>query len=226
MSDGERSVGAEPSEAVAALAAHGVAAAHEAYGRAGLLDAAIRPIQQGIRLAGPAVTVLCPGSDNLMIHMAVEQCHPGDVLVVATAPQGDASGVIGELLATSLRAHGVIAAVIDAGVRDVAALRAMGFPVWSRWITAQGTTKHGPGTVNRAVLCAGQEVAPGDIIVADDDGVACITAASAVDVARAVVERVAHEDSIRARLAAGELSADILGLRHAAGGMRIASGEQ
>jgi 4-hydroxy-4-methyl-2-oxoglutarate aldolase len=226
MSDGERSAGAEPSDVVATLAAHGVAAAHEVYGRAGLLDPSVRPIQQGIRLAGPAVTVLCAPADNLMIHMVIEQCRPGDVLVVATDPPGDASGVIGELLATSLRAHGVIAAFVDAGVRDVAELRAMEFPVWSRWITAQGTTKRGPGAVNRAVVCAGQEVTPGDIIVADDDGVVCIAAASAVEVARGVVARVAHEESIRARLAAGELSADILGLRDAAGRVRIASGEQ
>jgi 4-hydroxy-4-methyl-2-oxoglutarate aldolase len=216
----------DPSSAVSTLAAHGVAAAHEAYGKAGLLDPYIRPIQQGVRLAGPAVTVLSPAGDNLMIHMAVEQCRPGDVLVVATAPPGDASGVIGELLATALRAHGVVAAIIDAGVRDIAELRAMAFPVWSRWITAQGTTKRAAGAVNRSVVCGGQEVAPGDIIVADDDGVACIAAASAIDVARGVVMRVAHESSIRARLAAGEFSADILGLRGAASGVRIESGEQ
>ena len=223
MSGGDRSVEADRSAAVATLATHGVAAAHEAFGRAGLLDPAIRPIQQGIRIAGPAVTVLCPPADNLMIHMAVEHCRPGDVLVVATGPPRNA-GVVGELLATSLRAHGVIGAVIDAGVRDVAELRAMGFPVWSRWITAQGTTKHGAGAVNRAVVCAGQEVEPGDVIVADDDGVVCVAAASAVEVARGVLERVAHEREIRARLAAGELSADILGLRVAAARARIAPG--
>jgi 4-hydroxy-4-methyl-2-oxoglutarate aldolase len=226
MPDGARPAGAEPSDAVAILAAHGVAAAHEVYGRKGLLDPSVRPIQQGIRIAGPAVTVQCAPADNLMIHMAVEQCGPGDVLVVATEPPGAASGVIGELLATSLRAHGVIAAVIDAGVRDVAELRAMGFPVWSRWITAQGTTKHGPGTVNRRVACAGQEVAPGDIIVADDDGVVCIAATRALEVARGVLERVAHEQSIRARLGAGELTSDILGLRDLAAGARNASGER
>lgn len=226
MPEGERPAGSDLSDAVATLAAHGVAAAHEAYGRAGLLDPLVRPIQDGVRIAGPAVTVRCPPADNLMLHLAVEQCHPGDVLVVATDPPGDPSAVIGELLATSLRAHGVIAAVIDAGVRDVAELRGMGFPVWSRWITAQGTAKHGPGMVNRRVVCAGQEVAPGDIIVADDDGVVCIAATRAIEVARGVVERVAHEASIRARLAAGELTADILGLRDAAGGARIASGEQ
>jgi 4-hydroxy-4-methyl-2-oxoglutarate aldolase len=226
MPDGHRPAGSELSDAIATLAADGVAAAHEVYGRAGLLDPLVRPIQGGIRVAGPAVTVRCRAADNLMIHLAVDQCHPGDVLVVAMDPPGDPSAVIGELLATSLRAQGVIAAVIDAGVRDVAELRGMGFPVWSRWITAQGTTKHGPGTVNRRVVCAGQEVAPGDIIVADDDGVVCIAAARAIEVARGVVERVAHEESIRARVAAGELTADILGLRDAAGGARIASGEQ
>jgi 4-hydroxy-4-methyl-2-oxoglutarate aldolase len=225
MPDGEQSVEADLSAAVATLAAHGVAAAHEAFGRGGLLDPAIRPIQQGIRVAGPAVTVLCPPADNLMIHMAVEHCRPGDVLVVATGPPRIA-GVIGELLATSLRAHGVVGAVVDTGVRDVAELRAMGFPVWSRWITAQGTTKHGAGAVNRAIVCAGQAVEPGDVIVADDDGVVCIAAASAIEVARDVVERVAHESEMRARLAAGELSADILGLRAAAARARIAPGER
>ncbi len=226
MTDGERSSGAEPHPAVATLAAHGVAAAHEAYGKTGLLDQAIRPIQQGARVAGPALTVLCPRADNLTIHMAVEQCRPGDLLVVATMPPGDAAGVIGELLATSLHAHGVIGAIVDAGVRDVYELRAMGFPVWSRWITAQGTTKHGAGAVNRTVVCAGQEVAPGDIIVADDDGVVCIAAASVLDVADRVVERVAHEDLLRARLAAGELSADILSLREVAARVGIASGDR
>ena len=221
MSGGDRSVDAELSAAVASLATHGVAAAHEAFGRAGLLDPAIRPIQQGIRIAGPAVTVLCPPADNLMIHMAVEHCRPGDVLVVATGPPRNAA-VVGELLATSLRAHGVIGAVIDAGVRDVADLRAMVFPVWSRWITAQGTTKHGAGAINCAVVCAGQEVEPGDVIVADDDGVVCIPAGSVVEVARGVLQRVAQESEMRVRLAEGELSADILGLRVAAARARIA----
>ncbi|MHB8488978.1 MAG: 4-carboxy-4-hydroxy-2-oxoadipate aldolase/oxaloacetate decarboxylase [Candidatus Dormibacteria bacterium] len=221
----ERSVGRVPSAAVATLASHGVAAAHEAYARAGLLDPALRPIQQGMRLAGRAVTVLCPPADNLMIHMAIEHCHPGDVLVVATVPLR-AAGVLGELLATSLRAHGAIAAVIDSGVRDVAALRAMGFPVWSRWISAQGTTKEGPGAVNDAIACAGQVIEPGDIIVADDDGVVRIPAASAVDVAHRVADLAAHEAAIRERLAAGALSADILGLREAAARAGIPSGDR
>ena len=208
--------------AVAILAEHGVAAAHEVYNRAGLLDPSIRPIQQGVRLAGPAVTVLCQRDDNLMIHLAVERCRPGDVLVVATEPPGSA-GVIGELLATSLRAHGVIGAVVDAGVRDVADLRAMGFPVWSRWISAQGTTKTNVGAVNGPVVCAGQTIEAGDVIVADDDGVVAIRGESLAEVARGIVERVTYEKSLRARLAAGELSADILGLREVAADIGTAS---
>jgi len=146
MPEGSRSIGSELSAAVTTLPSTASLAAHEANGRAGLLDATLRPIQQGVRLAGTAVTVLCAAGDNLMIHMAVEQCRPGDVLVVATCRQANASGVIGELLATSLRARGVIAAVVDSGVRDVAELRAMGFPVWSRWITRrerQSMCRHG-----------------------------------------------------------------------------------
>jgi 4-hydroxy-4-methyl-2-oxoglutarate aldolase len=208
---------AEEAAALATLAEHGVAAAHEVYHRSGLLDPSMRPIQQGICIAGPAVTVRCPPGDNLTIHLAVEHCRPGDVLVVATEPPGSA-GVLGELLVTSLRAHGVIAAVVDAGVRDVAELRAMGFPIWSRWISAQGTTKAEVGAVNSPVVCAGQMIEPGDVIVADDDGVVAIRAGSAVEVAHGVVEHVEHERAIRARLAAGELSADILGLREVAAG--------
>jgi 4-hydroxy-4-methyl-2-oxoglutarate aldolase len=232
MAGSERSVGRWSPEvrtltsaeaaAVAILADHGVAATHEVYNRAGLLDPSMRPIQQGVSLAGPAVTVQCSPADNRMIHMAVEHCRPGDVLVVATDPPGSA-GVIGELLATSLRAHGVIGAVVDAGVRDVATLRAMGFPVWSRWISAHGTTKTEMGAVNRAVVCAGQVVEAGAVIVADDDGVVTIRTVSVVEVARAVVERVANEKAIRARLAAGELSADILGLREVAADIGTAS---
>jgi 4-hydroxy-4-methyl-2-oxoglutarate aldolase len=198
--------------AVARLAALGVTTVHEAQERRGLLDAAVRPIQQGVRLAGPAVTVLCQPGDNLMIHLAVEVCREGDVLVVAMAsPSSD--GVLGELLATSLRAHGVIAAIVDAGVRDVAELRAMRFPVWSRWISAQGTSKTHPGAVNRPIVCAGHLVSPGDVIVADDDGAVCVAARDAAEVAERAEQRAAHEDQLRERLAAGELSADLLGLR-------------
>ncbi|MBJ7593350.1 MAG: 4-carboxy-4-hydroxy-2-oxoadipate aldolase/oxaloacetate decarboxylase [Candidatus Dormibacteraeota bacterium] len=197
---------------VARLTALGVATVHESQGRRGLLNASVRPIQDGVRVAGPALTVLCQPGDNLMIHLAVEKAHEGDVLVVAMASPSDA-GMIGELLATSLRAHGVIAAVIDAGVRDVAELRAMGLPVWSRWINAQGTTKTQHGTINRTVVCAGQSVSAGDVIVADDDGVVCVPAPQAATVAAQAEERAAHEDEVRARLAAGELTVDLLGLR-------------
>lgn len=200
---------------VARLAALGVAAAHEAQGRRGLLDPAVRPIQAGVRVAGPAVTVLCQPGDNLMIHLAVEHCQPGDVLVVAMS-SASSDGMLGELLATSLRVHGAIAVVVDAGVRDVAELRAMGFPVWSRWISARGTSKHGAGAVNRPVVCADQAVAAGDVIVADDDGVVCVPQHSAGQVADDAERRVAHEYATRARLAAGELTVDLLGLREVA----------
>lgn len=224
MPDDARDAGAEPvilprppradSTLVARLAASGVVAAHEVSGRTGLLDASIWPIQPGTRIAGSAVTVLCPPDDNLAIHVAVEHCVPGDVLVVAVTQPSDA-GMLGELLATSLRAHGVIAAVVDAGVRDVAELREMGFPVWSRWISARGTTKRAAVSVNHSVVCAGQAVEPGDVVIADDDGVMCVTARDAARVADLAGKRVAHEQQLRARLAAGELSLDLLGLREA-----------
>ncbi len=207
-------VRADP-RAVARLAAVGVTAAHEAQGRRGLLDPSLRPVQQGVRLAGTAVTVLCPPGDNLMIHLAVQHCANGDVLVVATTEPSD-HGVIGDLLATSLRSHGVLAVVVDAGVRDVAELRAMGFPAWSRWVSARGTGKVGAGSVNRPVVCAGQAVNPGDAIVADDDGVVCVPAAEAAAVAAAAEQRVAHECELRRRFRNGELSADLLGLREVA----------
>ncbi len=210
-----RRVARPAAAAVARLAAAGVTTVHEAQGRSGLLDPSLRPIQQGVGLAGPAVTVLCPAGDNLMIHLAVEHCRPGDVLVVTMDP-ASSDGVLGELLATSLRAHGVVAAVLDTGVRDVAQLRAMRFPVWSCSVSASGTTKSGAGAVNRPVVCAGQMVNPGDVIVADDDGVVCVASLGALAVADRAEQRVAHEDALRQRLAAGELSADLLGLRDVA----------
>ncbi len=197
---------------VARLAAVGVTTAHEAQDRRGLLDPSVRPIQEGARVAGTAVTALCLPGDNLMIHRAIERCGEGDVLVVAVATPDDA-GMLGELLATSLRAHGVVATIVDAGVRDVATLRVMGFPVWSRWISAQGTTKTGLGSIDEPVVCGGQLVTPGDVIVADDDGVVCVAAAEAAAVADRAEQRAAHEDALRARLAAGELTLDLLDLR-------------
>jgi 4-hydroxy-4-methyl-2-oxoglutarate aldolase len=194
------------------LTSLGVSTVHEADGRRGALAPAIRPVQTGARIAGTAVTVSCAPGDNLMIHACVEMCRPGDVLVVTTtSPSTD--GMIGELLATSLRAHGVIGIVTDAGVRDVEELRAMGFPVWARAISPQGTVKASPGSVNVPVVCAGQVVHPGDAIVADDDGVVVVPRERAEVVLAAGRARNADEAVKRARLAAGELGLDMYNLR-------------
>ena len=215
-----RTVARAAAEVAGRLAAAGVASVHEAQGRSGLLDPTMRPILPDSRIAGPAVTAHCHPGDNLMIHLAVETCQPGDVLVVAMA-SANSDGMLGELLATSLRAHGVIGVVIDAGVRDVAALRAMQFPVWSRAISAQGTTKNAAGSVNVPVVCAGQLVRPGDVIVADDDGVVCVPAEAASGVAERAEQRSVREATIREKLAEGELSVDLLGLRTVAEGLGI-----
>jgi 4-hydroxy-4-methyl-2-oxoglutarate aldolase len=197
---------------VAALGALGTATVHEAIGRRGFAGPDLRPIQQGVRLAGPAVTVSCHPGDNLMVHAAVEVCQEGDVLVVTTTAPST-HGMFGELLATSLLARGVRALVIDAGVRDTAELRDLGFPVWARHVSCEGTVKATPGSVNVPVVLGGVVVAPGDVVCGDDDGVVVVPrdeAAAALDAARA---RVAREDATRARLAAGELGLDIYGLR-------------
>jgi 4-hydroxy-4-methyl-2-oxoglutarate aldolase len=197
---------------VAGLAEVGVSTVHEAQRRRGAFGTAIRPIQQDIRVAGPAVTVSCQAGDNLMLHAAVEVCRPGDVLVVVTtSPSTD--GMLGELLATSLAAHGVVGVVIDAGVRDVAVLRAMRFPVWARAISPQGTVKASPGSVNVPVVCGGQPVSPGDVVVADDDGVVVVAREDVTTVLYAARDREAAETAKRARLAAGELGLDMYGLR-------------
>jgi 4-hydroxy-4-methyl-2-oxoglutarate aldolase len=199
-------------EVVAALRAAGVATAHEAAGRVGLLGPAIQARQAGSAIAGSAITVSCHPGDNLMVHAAVEVCRPGDVLVVTTtSPSTD--GMFGDLLATSLMARGVVGLVIDAGVRDIAALRAMGFPVWSRAVHAQGTVKASPGSVNVPVVAAGQIVRPGDIVVADDDGVLALPAAVGREVAEAAEKRLSNEDSKRAQLASGTLGVDLYNLR-------------
>jgi 4-hydroxy-4-methyl-2-oxoglutarate aldolase len=195
------------------LAALGTATVHEAIGRRGFAGPQVRPIQQGTRLAGSAVTVSSHPGDNLMIHAAVEVCQEGDVLVVTnTAPS--THGVFGELLASSLMARGVRALVTDAGVRDTAELREMGFAVWSQHVSCQGTVKSSPGSVNVPVVLGGQVVvSPGDVVCGDDDGVVVVARDEAAWALERSRQRAAKEDGTRARLAAGELGVDIYGLR-------------
>ncbi|WP_055489268.1 4-carboxy-4-hydroxy-2-oxoadipate aldolase/oxaloacetate decarboxylase [Streptomyces sp. TP-A0356] len=197
---------------VEALAGYGVATVHEAMGRTGLLGTRLRPIQQGTRVAGTAVTVLSWPGDNLMIHAAVEQCGEGDMLVVTTtSPSTD--GMFGELFATALHRRGVRGLVIDAGIRDTAELREMGFPAWAAAVCAQGTVKATGGSVNLPVVIGGQVVRPGDVILADDDGVVVVPRERARPVAEASEARENKEAASRAAFLDGQLGLDRYGLR-------------
>ncbi|MET9894477.1 4-carboxy-4-hydroxy-2-oxoadipate aldolase/oxaloacetate decarboxylase [Streptomyces sp. NPDC006465] len=197
---------------VEAIAGYGTATVHEAMGRTGLLGTRLRPIQQGTRVAGTAVTVLSWPGDNLMIHAAVEQCGEGDILVVTTtSPSTD--GMFGGLFATALHRRGVRGLVIDAGIRDTAELREMGFPAWSAAVSPQGTVKATGGSVNVPVVLGGQIVGPGDVILADDDGVVCVPREDARRVAEASEARERKERLARAAFLEGELGLDRYGLR-------------
>jgi 4-hydroxy-4-methyl-2-oxoglutarate aldolase len=207
-----RAIQRPDADAVRMLAQLGVATVHEAQGRTGLMRPYMRPIYLTAKTAGPAITVSCQPGDNLMIHAALELCQAGDVLVVTTTSEST-DGMFGELLAVSSRARGVVGLVIDAGVRDVTDITAMDFPVWAKAISAQGTMKATPGSVNVPVVCAGASVAPGDVIVGDADGVCVVPRETAADIARLGAERVAKEEKTRERLRKGELGLDFYGFR-------------
>jgi 4-hydroxy-4-methyl-2-oxoglutarate aldolase len=207
-----RNVNRADAAAVNTLGELGVATVHEAQGRTGLMRPFMRPIYPSAKAAGTAITVSCHPGDNIMIHAAIEFCRQGDILIVTTTSEST-DGMFGELLAESARAHGVVGLVIDAGCRDVRDLTEMQFPVWSKAVSAQGTVKASPGSVNIPVVCAGTIVRPGDAVVADADGVVVVKREAAAEVARLAGERFAKEQKTRERLKAGELGVDFYGLR-------------
>jgi 4-hydroxy-4-methyl-2-oxoglutarate aldolase len=207
-----RNVNRVDAAAVNTLGELGVATVHEAQGRTGLMRPFMRPIYPSAKAAGTAITVSCHPGDNIMIHAAIEFCRQGDILIVTTTSEST-DGMFGELLAESARAHGVVGLIIDAGCRDVRDLTEMQFPVWSKAVSAQGTVKASPGSVNIPVVCAGTIVRPGDAIIADADGVVVVKREDAAEVARLAGERFAKEQKTRERLKAGELGVDFYGLR-------------
>jgi 4-hydroxy-4-methyl-2-oxoglutarate aldolase len=212
MSIAVRNIERPKSDQLKRLGQFGVATIHEAQGRTGLLAPYMRPIYAGAKAAGSALTVLAHPGDNIMMHVAADLCQPGDMIVVALS-SANTDAMLGDLLATSFRAHGGVGVVIDAGCRDISELTAMNFPVWSKAISAKGSVKATVGSVNVPVVCAGTLVNPGDAVVADDDGVVIVARADIEKVIATSQRREQREATMRTRLAAGELGLDIYNMR-------------